>query len=450
MALVKDRTFYREVIAICIPATLQSLISMAVSMLDNVMLGTLGETAISASALSNQIFFFFMILNFGLAGGYSVLMAQFWGKGDAESINRCLAQCQRIAMGMGILFFAMAQTMPDVLLRIFTPDPAVIEQGCLYLRIVSWSFIGFAFSNATFGALRSIGNVNTPLAVLTASFIINLVFNYLLIFGKFGFPRMGVAGAAAATLISRSFEFVASLVIIFAREPRLRYRFHYLLHWDMTIFRHYLKGGIAVLVSDALLAGGSSALSVIMGHMGSEMVAANSIASVLGQLGMVFNAGFNSAGSILIGHAVGAGLRKEARDRGLTLTLCSFVVGILAGVLIFVGREPLMTLYEVSDLTDGYAMSIMLVMALIMPFQTVGGLLSKGVLRGGGDTRFLVAADTACLWLLSIPLGVLSGLVWGWPVAIVYFFLRIDEILKCFICFFRLLGTRWIRDVTVG
>lgn len=446
--ITKDRQFYRDLLGIAVPVTLQGLVSMAVNMLDNIMLGSLGEIAISAAALANQFFSFFMILNFGLCGGYMVLMSQFWGKKDTESINRCLAQEQRIALLMGLIFTILAACFSRQILSIFTKEAAVIEAGAEYLRILSIMFLAFAWQQNTFSALRAIGNVRVPLVVMTTAFLINLCFNYILIFGKFGFPALGVRGAAIATVIARLFEAVCAFIIIFFVEKDLNYKPRYLTFWDKGIFKRYLNGGLAVLGSDALLAGGNTALSIIMGHMGAEMVAANSMASVIMQMCTVFNQGFSQGGSILTGHAVGAGHRDKAMSQGKTLLLLSFGVGLVGAVVVQILKAPVLSLYNVSDLTYTYAVQIINSISCMLMFQTVGGLLSKGVLRGGGDTKFLIAADAGFLWLLSIPLGALAGLVFHWPAGLVYICLRADEFVKSIWLTFRLFSGKWIKDLT--
>lgn len=209
ISVFRDKKFVRALLSICIPITLQSLISFGVNMLDNIMLGSLGEIAMSGVALANQIFFFFAILNFGLGGGIGVLASQFWGKRDVPALNKCLALAHRLSMSIAVVMMILGLAIPGKLMMIFTNEPGVIEQGIIYLRYMSFMFIIFGLSTTTFITLRSVGTVKISLAIQAGSFLINLVLNYMFIFGRWGAPRMEVAGAALATLIARIFEFSA-------------------------------------------------------------------------------------------------------------------------------------------------------------------------------------------------------------------------------------------------
>lgn len=448
MNIVKDKDFYKKVIAITVPISLQGLLSLGNNLLDSIMVGSLGETALSATSLSGQIFFILMILNFGLGGGVAVLSAQFWGKQDYISIRRLLSMVHRVSLGISLIFLLGAVLIPETLLSIYTNDPEIIEKGIPFLRLVAFMYPAFSIMTTTSIVMRTVGLVRLPFIANIVSFFVNAFFNYVFIFGKFGAPQMGVTGAAVGTLMARWLEFMIVYGYLIFMDDRIKFKMNNYLKWYKDLFNKYLETGINVLVSDAFLAVGISALTMIMGRMGASMVAANSIASVVAQLSTILIGGIASASSILIGNTIGSGEFEKAYEQGVTLTLIGLVIGIIGAGIILILKPIFVNFYNITDETKMVAYAIMNSMALVVVFQAMGSTLTKGVLRGGGDTRFLLIADVLFLWILSIPLGAYTGLVLKLSPGIVYICLRLDEIVKAIWCIGRLKSKNWIKDVT--
>lgn len=446
--LVKDKKFYKAMIAICVPIALQSMISFGVNMMDTLMVGSLGEIALSAASLSGQIFFVLMVLNFGLGGGAAVLTAQFWGKKDKESVKKTLSMISKFSLVVSLIFMFAALMFPEVLLKLYTNEQAVIEAGVPYIRLVALMYPIFSVMTTTSIVLRTVGEVKISAIANGISFGLNVLFNYIFIFGKFGAPAMGLTGAAVGTIIARFVEGTIVLTYLLKYEKKIDFNLKDYLGFDKDIFKKYIKLGVNVLISDALLVAGLTSLTMIMGRMGSEMVAANSISSIVMQLATILVGGLASASSIMTGNNVGKGNYEKARKEGITFLIVGIAVGIIGAIIIVVLKPVMISFYNVSDSTKEIAYQLMNTSALIVLFQTPGGILTKGVLRGGGDTKFLMIADVLFLWVISIPLGFMAGLVWTLPPAIVFLCLKIDEIIKCLWCAVRVFGDKWIVNIT--
>lgn len=442
-----DKHFYKQVAAIALPISAQSLITIGVNMTDTVMLGKLGETALSASALANQFISIFQICCMGIGMGASVLTSRFWGMQDKHSLRKAVTIMLRLCFVFGLAFTLATVITPDGLMRIYTNDPEIIQAGASYFRwsIPCYWLLGFSLTCTI--VLRSVGQVRLPLICSICAFFINVFFNYMFIFGAFGAPRMEVAGAALGTVIARVFEFCFICGYFLFVDKRVGYRLKHLAMKCRDLVGDYLRISIPVLVSDTLLGLGNSAVAMVMGRVGATFVAANSITTVTQQLSTVFIQGIGNASSIITGHTLGQGELDKAQRQGFTFLGLGFVVGLLGGLLIMIISGPVISFYDITTETKGIAEQLMIAVGFIVIFQSMNSILTKGVLRGGGDTKFLMVADILFLWVASVPLGALAGLVWHMPAFWIYTFLKIDQIIKAVWCVFRLSSKKWIKRI---
>lgn len=442
-----DKHFYKQVAAIALPISAQSLITIGVNMTDTVMLGKLGETALSASALANQFISIFQICCMGIGMGASVLTSRFWGMQDKHSLRKAVTIMLRLCFVFGLAFTLATVITPDGLMRIYTNDPEIIQAGASYFRwsIPCYWLLGFSLTCTI--VLRSVGQVRLPLICSICAFFINVFFNYMFIFGAFGAPRMEVAGAALGTVIARVFEFCFICGYFLFVDKRVGYRLKHLTMKCRDLVGDYLRISIPVLVSDTLLGLGNSAVAMVMGRVGATFVAANSITTVTQQLSTVFIQGIGNASSIITGHTLGQGELDKAQRQGFTFLGLGFVVGLLGGILIMIISGPVISFYDITAETKGIAEQLMIAVGFIVIFQSMNSILTKGVLRGGGDTKFLMVADILFLWVASVPLGALAGLVWHMPAFWIYTFLKIDQIIKAVWCVFRLSSKKWIKRI---
>ncbi len=443
-----DKEFYTKLFAIVIPIAVQNLINFSVSMIDTLMLGVLGEVQLSAAAIANQMSFMFMILSFGIAAGSSVLCAQYWGRGDIPQIKKAISLMYRVVLMLAVIFMSGALLFPHQIVGIFITDTAVIAEAVIFLRIIGLSFLFSGFTNTTIGLLRSIGTVKISVVVYSVSLLVNATLNYALIFGKFGCPQMGIRGAAIATLTARIVESIITAVYMFKYENKLKVKLSDLKTMDYGLVPVFLQYASPVLINELLWTTGNSLVVVIIGRMGREFVAANSICSVLFQFAGVVIFGLSSAASTIIGHTVGEGDYEKVKQRAFTFMRISVLVGLFASLIMFTGRYVLIEFYNISDLARSYAYSITGVASVLVIFQTVCMVLMMGVLRGGGDTKFVTVADVFFMWLVALPLGAYTGLVLGLPVGVVYACLKCDEVVKSMISATRVIRGRWIKDIT--
>ena len=447
---VRDREFYKKVLTIAVPITLQSLITFAINMMDTVMVGKLGEIPLSAASLSGQIFFITTILCFGIGGGGSVLTSQFWGKKDKESISKTLSIILKLNIIVGVIFLALSLFIPDKLLMFYTDDINVIRAGVPYLKLVSIMYPLFCITTGISVIFRTVSQIKISVIANSVAFVLNVFFNWIFIFGKFGAPALGLSGAAIGTVIARVVECSIMVGYLFFIDKKINFTFKSLLGFDKEIFKKYIKTGINVLISDAILVAGLTSLTMILGRLGPEMIAANSICSIVIQLSTIMIAGIGSSGLVIIGNTVGEGKIKLAREQAKTFLLISIITGIISALIIVLAKPIAIDFYSVSDETKHIAYQLMNGAAFIIIFQVPSIVLTKGILRGGGDTKFLLYADVTFLWVLSIPLGILAAFVFKFPPALIYICLKFDEIIKSIWCAIRMMGHKWIKDVTVG
>ncbi len=446
--LVKDKDFYGQMLKIAVPIAFQNMLTFAVSMMDTVMLGSLGEVAISASSLANQLTFILSVIMFGVSGGSNVLISQYWGKKDIGAIHKVLAIMYRVVLALVIVFSIVALFMPEGFLRIFTTDQRVIEQGVAYLKIVVWSFFFYAVTNVTLNMLRSVRAVKIAIVVYTVSLLVNTFFNWVFIFGKLGAPAMGIRGAAIGTLIARITEFAIVIVYMFRYDNKIKLKLKNLLPTDKQMIKDFAVNSFPVICNELLWAIGASILSVVVARMGTEVVAANSINNVAMQLVSVMVFGISAAAQVIVGNTIGAGDYEKLHQVTVTLKIFGIAIGVIAAVMMLAMKPLMMVLYNVSDLTKVYTGQIMTVTAFLLLFRGPENVNMMGILRGGGDSRFVLVADIIFMWTLAIPLGFFVAFQLGWPVAAVFIVLKIDEILKTFLSFWRLRNNNWVRNVT--
>lgn len=446
-AYLGNKEFYIKACKIALPIAAQNLITFGVNMMDTVMLGTLGETAISASALANQFITIYHIACMGIGMGASVMVARFWGMKELCSLKKTVTIMLRLCIGFGLLFMLLTVLFPGQIMRFYTPDADIIAQGTRYFfwTVPTYLLLGLILDIAI--VLRSVGKAYVSLICSIAGFGSNIFFNWVFIFGKLGAPQMGVAGASLGTFLARMIECSAILVYFLILDQCIAYKVRDLFMKCGDLASEYLRISIPVVISDSLMAFGNTAIAVIMGHIGAGFVSANSITSITQQLTTVLTQGISQASCIMTGHTLGRGEINRAQREGYTFMIFGTVLGVAAGCIIFVLSEPVIGLYHITEETRTIAYQLMDAIAIIIIFQSMNSVLTKGVLRGGGDTKFLMLADILFLWVASIPLGILAGLVLHLPAFWIYFFMKIDQIIKCIWCVFRLRSGKWIKKI---
>lgn len=447
---VRDKQFYKTLLLIAVPIALQNLITVMVSMMDTLMIGQLGETQLSATSIANQLWFLLMVIGFGVSGGANVLLAQYWGKGEVEICRRVQAITYKVIFCVSLGFVAISQLLPAQFMSIFTTDAAVIEFGVQYLRIIGWSYPLYAVANATIMMLRSYGIVNISVVVYLSSLVVNTTLNYILIFGKFGAPVLGVRGGALATAIARCVELAIAVYYLLYREKKVHFSLACLRTSNRDLYKKYSEQAIPIIGNEVMWGMGTALTSVVIGRMGVNFVAAVSIYTVLNQMVTVMIFGVGSATLTIVGNTIGAGNYELAKQRSLTLYLLAIGLGLFSAVLTLVLGPVLLLFYQnLSPETIAIMHGVTKAGALIVFFQALAVVGMMGILRAGGDSRFVLICEVVFLWGIAVPLGFVTGLGLGWAAPVVFLFLRCDEILKTVICSVRILRFRWLRDITV-
>ena len=444
---VKEKSFYKLILSIAVPVVLQNMITIGVNIMDTLMLGNYGEIQLSASSLANEFINIYHIMCMGMSMGAAVLTAQYYGAGNNPSLKKIVTIVLRMGLVIAAAFTVVTLLFPEELMRLYTPDEAVIEKGVLYFRISAVTYVLLGVSLILTNILRTVHQVRFPLVLSIVTFFVNVFFNWVFIYGRLGAPEMQIEGAALGTVIARLVECGSLVTYFFVCDKRIGYRIKDLFMKCGDHVRVYITYAIPVMVSDTLLALGNSAVSIIMGHIGASFVAANSIISQTVRLSTVFNQGLSSASSVITGNTLGKGERDKAYHQGVTFLCLSILIGLAAAVVILLISPLLVESFNITQETKDIAYQLMASVSVMMVFQTVQSVLTKGVLRGGGDTRFLMLADILFLWLASIPLGYLCGLVWHLSPFWIYAALKIDWVIKSVWCIFRLRSKKWIRVV---
>ena len=443
----RDKKFYRQVAGIAVPIALQGFITTGVNMMDTLMIGIVGETQLSAVSLANQFISIYQILCMGIGMGASVLVARYYGMGDRDSLTKTLAIMVRLCVGMAALFCLVTAFFPEWIMGIYTVEDAIISNGVRYLEysVITYFLLGLSLTSTI--VLRNVQKVKLPLYTSIGAFFINVGANYVFIFGKFGFPEMGVAGAAVGTLIARVFEFGMICGYLFLRDQEIGVRISDVFQKVGNLWREYIRISIPVLLSDGILAIGNNSVAMVIGRLGESFVAANAVTAMTQQLSTTVIQGFSQAGAIVTGYTLGEGDKDKAREQGYAFLGIGILFGAIGAGIIMLIAEPMITAYNLSTQTQEIARELMRAISLIVLFQATNSIMTKGVLRGGGDTKILMVADNIFLWVASIPLGILAGLVLHLPAFWIYFFLKVDQVLKAVWCVIRLRSGKWIKKI---
>ena len=441
-------SFYRTVIALVVPMALQNLINVGVTAADVIMLGAVGEDALSGASLAGQVQYIMTLFLFGLTSGATVLTAQYWGKGDKDAIEKILGIAVKTAVFVTALFTAAALVVPGLLLRIFTGDPVVIAEGIKYLRIVAFTYIMIGITQAYLYIMRSVERVIVATVVYLLSLICNIIMNSIFIFGLLGLPAMGISGAALGTLCARILEvvLVAGYARFFNKDIKLRLR--YVLHTDKVLFGDFMKYALPVVINEVMWGLGTAANTAILGHMGSPVVAANSVAQVARQLATVVSFGLSSAAAIYLGKTIGEKRMEHARAYAKRFIVLSLIMGVLGGAVILIASPVASAFLSLSAEAKDYLRIMFFVMSYFVVGQAFNTTMVVGIFRSGGDTRFGLILDVSTMWCCSILLGFLAAFVFKLSVPVVYMILMSDEIIKIPITLWRYRSYKWLKDVT--
>lgn len=443
----RNRSFYKILASMVIPLALQNFMSSAVNAADAVMLGFVEQDALSAVSLAGQIYFVFNLFIAVVTTSTTILAAQYWGKGERDTVEQVLAFALKLAFAVGLIFFAASAFFPALLMRFFTTDETLIAYGADYLRIMSFSFPLVSFSQVYLCIMKNSGKTAKSTVIGSSAMVLNILLNSVLIFGLLGMPALGIAGAAIASVLSRVVEAVWALTESF-REGRIKIRGRYLRGIQKILRGDYIKNAVPVFLNYMVWGVGFTMYSVIMGHLGSDAVAANSIANIAKNLVICICLGIGTAGGILVGNELGRGDIKKGIEVGGKITRLSVISGIISG-LVLLCLTPLITNFaDLSETARGYLQGMLLMCCYYVIGKSINSTTIGGIFCAGGDAKFGFYIDSIVMWVIMVPLGFLAAFVWHLPVLAVYFILSLDEFIKLPVVFFHYRKYRWAKDLT--
>ena len=446
-AITENRYFYRRIFKLVLPIVVPNRLSAAVSSADVVMLNYVGQSSISAVSLASQYASVLFMVLYGLGTGATMLCAQYYGKGDMRAIQAVEGIVMRFNLGISLIFGIMALTIPEQMMHIFTNDSELISIGASYLRCVSVCYVCWGIIESYLSVLRSIGRVTISTVMNVLAFSLNIVLNAVFIFGLFGAPKMGAMGVAIATSVSRFVELLACMVVS-ALSKDIKLDFRYMFIRNKQLFSDFVRLALPAVGNDVSWSVAFSLYSVILGHLGSDAVAANSFVVVVRNFGTILCFGVASAGGILLGNVLGENKLEEARKEAREVVRLTVFTGAVGGLIVLAIMPFVLKYADLSEQALHYLKYMLLINVYYIMGTAVNTTMIAGIFRAGGDSRFGLICDTIDMWCYAVPLGFLAAFVFKLPVMVVYFLLCTDEFVKWPWVIKRYRSGKWIRNIT--
>lgn len=446
--LTKDRSFYKTLFAVALPAAFQALIAQLVNLSDTILVGRLPGFAMAGVGQTNEISNIFFMATLGLISGASVLISQYWGKRDLDRIKQIFSLVLTVTIGLSVTVAVLVRIFPRQILTLFNSDMAVVEAAIPYIIIFCFSFIPYAIAQSLIGMLRAIEVTKVALVMSIVTLFVDVSLNIILIFGYLGFPAMGVRGAALGTLIARCMEVLIVGTYVFKVQKVIPMRLRDLKPAEGWLWRDYRKYGLPVALGDTQWALVGLGKSFILGQLGGLMISANIIAANMLSLGMLFCFALANGATVVIGKSVGEGNYDKTREYSTSIQWMFLVFGLFFAGIVFMSRSWFVGLYGTSQDIANLAIAMIGLGAPTMVGTCYHAACFVGINRGAGDGKFVMYVDIICGWLVVLPISALAAFVWKVPLAWMFLFLRIDQCFKWIIAFIRLRGNKWIKNVT--
>lgn len=443
------KQFLLYALKLAFPIMIQNLISTLVNSADTIMLGYVSQTAMAASSLANQYTFVLFCFYYGLGIGTSVLCAQYFGKGDKQTVERIIGLAARVAILISLLFFVFSFFTPEAIMKIFTDSPQTIKEGAAYLKVLSFSFVFMGFSQVFVSALRSVGKIVFPSALYVVSLLVNVMMNAAFIFGLFGLPRLGVVGVALGTVSARAVEVILCFVYSAAGKD-IKFRLKNLFRRSGVLFKDFLKISAPSVVNDLMWGMAATTCTAILGHIGDDMVAANAVAVMVVNMGAIVCRGFSNATTIIVSQTLGENRMEDTKVYAKRILWLTVIVSLL-GCCVILAIRPFMVQFYRDKLTETaiYYLGIIMIMTTWrLVGEGINTCLICGCFRGGGDAKFGMVVDTVFMWGVSVPLMAVAAYVLKLPPVWVYFVMTLDEFEKMPVVFAHYFKFKWMKNIT--
>lgn len=443
---INDKKFYKTLLILAFPIMIQNILMSSLSMIDTMMVGALGDIPVAAVGIGNQVNFLVQLFMLGIVGGTSIFISQFWGKKDKHNIKKTVGVSTLSSCIVGIIGTIIVLIFSKYIAGIFSKDQFVIQNVVSYLRIMAFSYIINAITVSLAFSLRSIEDSKSPMIVSAIAVLTNIILNYILIFGKFGAPQLGVIGASIATVIARYIECVL-LIYIASKNPIFKGDIKEFKDFDFLFIKEIYRSVIPVLLNEICWGIGNFLYSVAYGQIGTTAMASIQICNNIQNIFMVFGFSLASASLVMVGNQVGAGDEKCAKEYGNKFTILSVLIGIVMGSAMMLSSSFMMQIFNVSTEVKRYSALILNVFAFLAPIRMLNLVVIVGVLRGGGDAGYALKAEAIPMWLIGVPMAFLGAVFLGLEVHIVMILVSIEEIVKFTFCAVRLKNGKWIKSL---
>ena len=441
----RKRSLRKEIVRLALPIALQQFMTALVGACDAIMLGKLSQDAMSAVSLATQVTFVFNLFMFAFMAGENMFVAQYYGKGDYTGISQVFSLVTKICGCIAVVFLAGTLFFPEQLMRILTNEETLIVLGSEYLRVIGISYVFSGIAQTFLAIMKNCGAVNMSTLINGVMVILNIALNAVFIFGLFGFPKMGIKGAALATVLATVVQFLWSVGYVLCRIRAVKFS---LRSCEKRLFGRFWQKAVPLLINNLAWGIGFSMYSVIMGHLGTDAVAANGIANISKNLVVCFCLGLGNAGSIIVGNRLGADRLQEAKEAGGTLTRTAIIAGIVSG-LVLIALSPFITkMVDLTPTARGYLQKMLLFSSCYIAGKSVNCMTIGGIFAAGGDSKFGMLCDSVTLWCITVPLGCICAFILKLPVMVVYFVLNLDEIIKLPVVYKHYKKYKWIKNLT--
>lgn len=441
----RKRSLRKEIVRLALPIALQQFMTALVGACDAIMLGKLSQDAMSAVSLATQVTFVFNLFMFAFMAGENMFVAQYYGKGDYTGISQVFSLVTKICGCIAVVFLAGTLFFPEQLMRILTNEETLIVLGSEYLRVIGISYVFSGIAQTFLAIMKNCGAVNMSTLINGVMVILNIALNAVFIFGLSGFPKMGIKGAALATVLATVVQFLWSVGYVLCRIRAVKFS---LRSCEKKLFGRFWQKAVPLLINNLAWGIGFSMYSVIMGHLGTDAVAANGIANISKNLVVCFCLGLGNAGSIIVGNRLGADRLKEAKEAGGTLTRTAIIAGIVSGLVLIVLSPFITKMVDLTPTARGYLQKMLLISSYYIAGKSVNCMTIGGIFAAGGDSKFGMLCDSVTLWCIIVPLGCICAFILKLPVMVVYFVLNLDEIIKLPVVYKHYKKYKWIKNLT--
>lgn len=445
--MISNKEFFKKITFIALPIAIQSVIASSLSLVDNLMVGRLGEAELAAVGIATQIYFVHWMLVFGFTSGVSTYMAQFLGAKDERGMKKTIGIALAVCFSVSVIFFLVAEFFSAYVMRIFTSDELLIRMGADYIKIAAPSLLTVSITVPFQTALRVTKQTHIPLFISIAVFSTNTFLNYCLIFGNFGMPKLGVSGASLATMIARTLEILTVLTVVFVFKNRVAAGLSVYFSWNRQLFLRVIKNAVPTMLNETIWGLGNAMYVAAYARLGVTAYAAVQVGTVINSLFSMAGFSLGDAALILVGEKLGEGDTKYALELGKKILKTAIVTGIIFGIGLIAVSQKLVPLFDLTEKGREYAIIIIAIDAIFLALVLYNGICVVGLLRAGGDTLFAMLIETGSIWLYAVPMAFATALLFHLPVYLVMFCVKTEEILKCAILTKRVISQKWVKNV---